>query len=514
MFLDTALYSWNQAASSYGLPPYSQAALNEEFGGPPRDMGYGPAGEIGARHSAVPLFKLNPALRPFWQAQARYKALYGGRASSKSHDAAGFSIFLTRIMKLKIMCARQFQNRIDESVYTLIKNKIEEGGLTDEYAFTKNSIIHRKTGSEYLFYGIARNINEIKSTEGVDILWLEEAQYLTEEQWNIIEPTIRKEGSQIWLIWNPDELLDFIYQRFVVNPPPDCVSRHINWNENGFLSETMLKIIHNAYIEDKKKAEHIYGGIPKTGGDKSVINLEFILASIDAHKKVPDWPTDGKRRIGFDVADDGDDKNATTEVRGNIIWEVDEWEGLEDQLLKSCTKVFNKAKDTNAEVTYDSIGVGAHVGSKFKEINDEGGHSFKLSYDAFNAGGKVRDPEKTYMKLPHVNITNQEHFSNIKAQEWDAVATMFRKTYEVITQGAKHPTDELISINSETIPPKLLNQMCQELAAPRKDVDGLGKFKVESKKDMKEKRGIKSPNIADSVIMAVRKPKRKSATFF
>lgn len=460
------------------------------------------------------VFQLNPALRDFWAAPARYKALYGGRASSKSHDAAGFSVFLTRTLKVKIMCARQFQNRIDESVYTLIKNKIEAAGFTNEYIFTKSSIIHKSTGSEYLFYGIARNLNEIKSTEGVDILWLEEVQYLTEEQWKVIEPTIRKEGSQVWLIWNPDELMDFVYQRFVVDPPPDCVSRLINWQENPFLSETMLKIIRHAYAEDRKSAEHIYGGIPKTGGDKSVISLEFILAAIDAHKKVPNWPLDGKRRIGFDVADDGEDKNATTEVHGNIIWSVDEWEGLQDQLLKSCTRVFLAAKEANAEVTYDSIGVGAHVGSKFAEINSEGGHSFKLSYDAFNAGGGVRDPDKAYMKLPHVTITNHEHFSNIKAQEWDGVATMFRKTYEVVTQGAKHPIDELISINSETIPKKLLDKMCQELAAPRKDVDGLGKFKVESKKDMKEKRGIKSPNIADSVIMAIRKPKRKPATFF
>lgn len=515
--LATDINSWNAAANDYDRQPYSQTDLDREFGGPPRDMGYGQASEI--RPEAGPMaqqapFRLNPVLRAFWTSRSRYKALYGGRASSKSHDAAGFSIYLTRIMKLKIMCARQFQNRIDESVYTLIKNKIEEGGFGREYHFTKNSIIHKETGSEYLFYGIARNLNEIKSTEGVDILWLEEAQYLTEDQWNIIEPTIRKENSEVWLIWNPDELMDFIYQRFVVNPPPNCISRQINWTENEFLSDTMLAIINNAYAEDKKSAEHIYGGIPKTGGDKSVINLEFILAAIDAHKKIPDWPTDGKRRIGFDVADDGEDKNATVLARGNIIWDVAEWEGLEDQLLKSSTRVFNLAEENNAEVTYDTIGVGAHVGSKFAEINNEGDRAFKLSYDGFNAGGKVPDPDKIYQKLPHLNITYGEHFSNAKAVAWYDVAEMFRKTYEVVVDGAKHPVDELISINRETIPERLLNQLCQELAAPRKDIDGFGKAKVESKKDMREKRGVKSPNIADAVIMAIRKPKRKKATFF
>ncbi|WP_217468825.1 phage terminase large subunit, partial [Staphylococcus aureus] len=82
--------------------------------------------------------------------------------------------------------------------------------------FTKNSIKHKSTGSEFLFYGIARNLSEIKSTEGIDILWLEEAHYLTQEQWEVIEPTIRKENSEIWIIFNPNEVTDFVYQNFVV----------------------------------------------------------------------------------------------------------------------------------------------------------------------------------------------------------------------------------------------------------------------------------------------------------
>ncbi|MGQ4796605.1 PBSX family phage terminase large subunit [Escherichia coli] len=175
------------------------------------------------------IYSLNPALREFWQTESRYKALYGGRASSKSHDAAGFAVYLAANYKLKFMCARQFQNRISESVYTLIKDKIEASEFNGEFTFTNNSIKHKTTGSEFLFYGIARNLAEIKSTEGVDILWLEEANYLTKEQWEVIEPTIRKEHSQIWLIWNPDELMDFIYQNFVVNPPADCVHKQINW---------------------------------------------------------------------------------------------------------------------------------------------------------------------------------------------------------------------------------------------------------------------------------------------
>lgn len=458
------------------------------------------------------MYQLNPALRDFWRKPARNKVLPGGRASSKSHDAAGFAVYLAANYKLKFLCARQFQNRIAESVYTLIKDKIENSEYRNEFHLTNKTIIHKTTGSEFLFYGIARNLSEIKSTEGVDVLWLEEAHYLTEEQWETIEPTIRKEGSQVWVIFNPNEEMDFAYRYFVRNPPPDTVVRHINWDENPFLSETMLKIIRNMYATDPVKAEHIYGGVPKTGNDKSVISMVYIKAALDAHKHpTKGWDISGSKRIGFDVADDGDDLNAWCKMHGNVIVGAHAWEGLEDELLKSSTLVFNEALEFGSTITYDSIGVGAHVGSKMKELNEA--RNQKIQYDPFNAGGKVENPDKVYMELPHTKILNKDHFSNIKAQKWDEVATRFRKTHEYITQGIKHPIDELISIDSSRIDSKVLDQLMMELSAPRKDVDMMGKFKVEGKKDML-KRGIKSPNMADAVIMAAIMPKRRAASFF
>lgn len=467
--------------------------------------------------AAAATYRMNPALRDFWITPARYKILHGGRASSKSHDAAGMAVYLARNYQVKFMCARQFQNRLDESVFTLVKAKIEEARALNEFTFTKHSILHRRTGSEFLFYGIARNLQEIKSTEGVDILWLEEAHYLTEEQWNVIEPTIRAEGSEIWIIFNPDEVTDFVYQRFVLRPPENTLVRQINWQENPFLSQTMLDVIAAAYKEDKKKATHIYGGVPKTGSDKSVINLQFILAAIDAHKKIDarrGWTHTGQRVIGFDVADDGEDKNAIVHNHGNILVGVEEWDGLEDELLKSSTKVYSAAKEWGASVTYDSIGIGAHVGSKFSELNDAQRGAYRLSYDAFNAGGRVLDPDGIYMKLPHVNITNGEYFSNIKAQMWWAVADRFRKTFEAIEHGKEYPLDEMVSLDSSAMDRRLLDRLCIELSSPRKDIDGFGKVKVESKKDMLEKRGVKSPNMADAAIMSLIKPKRDAAGFF
>lgn len=153
---------------------------------------------------------LNPALRDFWSRAAndngepiRNRVLYGGRASSKSWDAAGFAIFLAQKYKVKFLCARQFQNKIEESVYALLVATIDRFGLRAQFRILDNKIIHRRTGSEFVFYGLWRHINEIKSLEGIDICWLEEAHALTEDQWRVLEPTIRKAGSQFWIIFNP-----------------------------------------------------------------------------------------------------------------------------------------------------------------------------------------------------------------------------------------------------------------------------------------------------------------------
>lgn len=460
------------------------------------------------------MYQLNPYLKDFWLTKARYKVLYGGRASSKSHDAAGFAVYLAANFKLKFLCVRQFQNKISESVYTLLKDKIEGSEYKGEFNLLKNSIEHKRTKSEFLFYGIARNVDEIKSTEGVDILWLEEAHALTEDQWDIIEPTIRKEGSEIWIIFNPDEEADFVYQNFVVRPPKNAVVRKINWQNNPFLSDTMKEVIKNMYDRDPKKADYVYEGIPKTGGDKSVINRAYLKAALNLHKHPTlGWEPTGNHRLGYDVADDGEDLNAMAYVHGNVLKWVETWEGLEDELLKSATKVYVKAKELNATITYDSIGVGAFVGGKFEDLNDNSTDNYKVQYDAFNAGAKVNEPDEVFLELPHVKILNKEHFANIKAQKWTEVAERLRKTFEYANGLAVYPTDELISIDTDGWTEQEVEQFLFEVSSPRKDVDLTGKFKVESKKDM-AKRGVKSPNKADAFIMAVMKPIRAPMGFF
>jgi phage terminase large subunit len=438
---------------------------------------------------------LNPVLRDFWTEPARNRVLYGGRSSSKSWDAAGFAIYLASTHRVRFLCTRQFQNKIAESVYTLLKVQIERFGLHGEFEVLRTGIKHCTTGSEFLFYGLWRHIDEIKSLEGIDVCWIEEAHNLTEEQWKILEPTLRNESSQFWVIFNPRLLSDFVYQRFVRNPPPDTVKREINYSENPFLSQTILKVIENLKAEDEDEYRHIYLGEPKTDDDQAVIKRSWVLAAVDVHKRFGITPT-GRKRIGFDIADGGADKCATVMSHGVIATHSDEWKASEDELLKSCKRVHERAVLEGSEVDYDSIGIGAFAGAHFKELN--AAKAANIQAFKFNASGKVIDPDAHINPDDKNSPKNADYYSNLKAQAWWGVADRFRRTYAAIKRGDATGADILISISSEV---DFLDQLIDELSTPFMDFDTAGRVKVESKRDL-AKREVRSPNLADAFIMA------------
>lgn len=414
--------------------------------------------------------------------------------SSKSWDAAGFAIFLASNYKIRVLCTRQFQNKIAESVYTLLKIQAERFGLADEFKFTESSIIHTGTGSEFIFYGIARNLDEIKSTESVDIGWHEECHLMTAAQWQTINPTLRGEGSQHWMIFNPRFANDFVYQNFVANPPANTITRLINYTENPFLSDTALELIAAEKERDPELFDNIYLGVPLVDGERTIIKMSWIESAIDAHVKLGFKP-EGEKRIGFDVADDGADKCANVYTHGSVALWCEEWKGAEDKLMQSCSRTYNNAREREAVIRYDSIGVGAGCGSKFDELNQSSG--MRIRYSKFNAGDRVFRPDAYYTKSESQRVKNSDQFSNLKAQVWWLVADRFRNTYDAIANGTKYQQDELISISS-TMP--MLAKLKAELSTPKRDFDLNGKVKVESKKDL-ARRDVPSPNLADAFAM-------------
>jgi len=406
---------------------------------------------------------------------------------------------------------RQFQNKISQSVYTVLVDTIRRNKCENEYTILNNVLRHKRTGSEFYFYGIQRNIDEIKGFEGCDIAWIEEGDGLTKEQWKVIEPTIRKEGSEIWLLYNPNLVTDFVETNFKHDPENGVIVRHINYDENPFISDKMLRTINRLKEADYEEYEHIYLGVPRLDDDNVIIKRSWVMAAIDANIKLGIEPS-GKKRIGFDVADSGKDKCAEIYVHGFHAVSGNQWKAKEDELMKSCKRVYSKALALGAEVDYDSIGVGALCGSKFNEMNEERrskGEPGKVSYSKFIANAGVANPDKYYIDTEDVKIKNKDFFHSLKDQSWTLAADRFRNTYNAVTKNEKFEEDEIFSISSDLDD---LQQLIYELTIVKKDTDNNGKMKVESKKDLK-KRDIESTNYADAYIMA-NSPHENNVGFF
>lgn len=437
---------------------------------------------------------LNPNLKDFWLTRTlpdstpvTTRVLYGGRMSSKSHDAAGMIIARANHHKEVVLCTRMYQNRIADSVYTLLKNKIEYFGLQDRFKIYADAIENIVTGSFFRFYGIARNIDEIKSFEGATIWWNEESHNLTKEMYTTIRPTImRNDGAEMWFTFNPKLMTDYAYQRLVLNPPKGSLVRKINYDENSFLSESALRDIAAEFEEDKEQAEHIYLGVPLTDDEHAIIKRSWIEAAIDAHIKL-DLDLTGRNTVGYDVADSGSDKNAVVRFNGCIAEFVEEWSAGEDELDVSALRAWQSVG--NGELIYDAIGVGAHVGVTLKNHNVK-----QTKYHKFIAGGAVMHPDKLYAP----DIKNKQKFENLKAQAWQDVGDRLRNTYNAVNKDMKFEPSELISISSGL---NHLESLKTELATPRKSTSKRGLDMVETKQDL-AKREVKSPNKADAFIMA------------
>lgn len=170
---------------------------------------------------------------------SRYKVMHGGRGGLKSWGFARVAVFLASIRKTRFLCSREYQNSIEESVHHTICSQIEILGLDQYFDVTKRSITSY-TGSEFIFAGLRTNPAKIKSTEGVDIAWIEEGEKTSDESLKILIPTIRKPRSEIWVGFNPDLPTDPVSQRFIVGkPPPRSRVLRTSWRDNPWLSDEL-----------------------------------------------------------------------------------------------------------------------------------------------------------------------------------------------------------------------------------------------------------------------------------
>jgi phage terminase large subunit len=182
--------------------------------------------------SAVANVQLGEAFGPLFQ-PFRYKALFGGRGTAKSVSISTALSLIAHKSRKRIVCGRQFQNSIRDSSKSTIEAAITNLNLQREFNVTHNEIVHRKTDSRFTFVGLERNKDSIKSLNDVDIFWIEEARNVSNESLEILIPTIRKPGSEIWASWNPvfaDDPIDDFFRG--AHPPKNAYIRHVKIHDN------------------------------------------------------------------------------------------------------------------------------------------------------------------------------------------------------------------------------------------------------------------------------------------
>jgi len=258
--------------------------------------------------------------KPLYESKARYKIYYGGRGSSKSWGFAEALVHHTSKYNVRVLCCREVQKSIRDSSYRLILDTIERYGLLDQYYVTNNTIRHIYTGSTIIFDGL-RNSTALKSMAGIDICWVEEGESVTLQSWTDLRNTIRDNGSEIWISFNPRFTVDPTWQLFVENPPTDSVVVHMNYNHNPFFPAGLEQERQDEYDKclktgDMQRYEWIWLGKPIGEEFNTLITPGIIQEARERNL----YPSNDEAIVaGLDVARYGDDDIEFVVRQGNEI---------------------------------------------------------------------------------------------------------------------------------------------------------------------------------------------------
>jgi phage terminase large subunit len=378
----------------------------------------------------------------------RYKIYYGGRGGAKSWSFARALVGEAYRRPLRILCTREFQNSIADSVHRLITDQISALDLDAWFTITQTSI-KSHCGSEFIFKGLQRSIQEIKSTEGVDICWVEEAQTISEDSWEILIPTIRKEGSEIWISFNPQQDTDPTFRRFVLNTPPDSILQKVNWSQNPNFPEVLNREREYMLRTDPDAYQHVWEGFCRQISDAIVFRGRFVVETFDAP------PSDARLYYGLDF---GFSQDPMALVR---CW-------MRDNVLY---------------VDHESYGIGVELDDIAEFINRVPGA------DTWPIRGDSSRPET-------ISHARRRGFDMAAAKKWngsveDGIAVMKGFEKIIIHQRCKHTAEEFrlysyeVDRQTNDILPKICDKHNHCIDAIRYALDGF----------------IKRPNFFDNIDM-------------
>jgi len=232
--------------------------------------------------------------------KARYRVLYGGRGGSKSWNISRALLLKGCENPIRVLCAREFQTSIKDSVHKLLCDQIFALDIQAHYEITERSI-RGINGTEFIFAGVKNNTNNIKSIEGIDICWVEEAQSVSSNSWNILLPTIRKIDSEIWVSFNPELPTDETWKRWVLQPPENAVVQKINWSDNPYFPEVLDLERRALQGRDIEAYNNVWEGIPRQTVNGAIFAKEVTMADLEG--RICNVPYDATKGVNavFDL---------------------------------------------------------------------------------------------------------------------------------------------------------------------------------------------------------------------
>jgi len=450
--------------------------------------------------------RLTDKLVPFLTTPKRFKVAFGGRSGTKSYSISEILLYLVDRYGYKVGCFREHQNTIEDSVHSMLSDSIQRRGLTG-FKVHKSTIEH-KNGGKFRFKGLARSAEGVKSFNGFNIFWLEEAQFVSQQSLKMLTPTLREEGSECWLSLNPLSRLDHVSQRFILPFYNELMTKGVyeddlhyivwtNYDENPWMPETLnLERQLDKQILSKAEYDHIWLGHFNDTVENAVIHAEWFDAAIDAHKKLNIEPT-GAEIVTHDPSDLGPDDKALVHRHGILI---------KDAQLKATGNVnegFDWAIGYAREVKPDWFIWDANgIGLPFIEQVDDAFKGTKTDYIAFNSNNTVEEPEAIYSGTEYDKMksrTNKDAFYNLRAQKIWHLRDRFAKTYLAVEKGVYTNPADIISIDSSIDCIDVLrSETCRIPRIPNR----LGKIQIMSKEQMLSKHKIQSPNLFDAMTMS------------
>ena len=446
----------------------------------------------------------------------RIKIAVGGRGSGKSIGVGDIMLMLADHGE-RICCTREFQNSIDDSIHETLKQEIDRLGV-EGFRVTNNNVIS-SNGGEIFYKGLARNITSLKSIAGINRLWIEEGESVSDRSLKVLTPSVRSSVAanlsddqnppEIWITMNRASRQDAIAKKYLSRAESDLA--RCGRYEDDLIMVVQVNHTENPWFpveleqersDDKENLtadeyDHIWGGSYSDTVPSAIIKKEWFNAAIDAHIKLGITPT-GAVTATHDPADQGGDSKGYACKKGILWTDIDEIVSHDGNT--ACDEATSRAIDANADMfVYDEDGMGALLRRQI----DDSLKGIKCEIRPYRGSGEVDDKKAKYDGVHSKGSkdkpkTNADTFYNRRTQRYIALANRFYNTYQAVIKGKYVDPDTIISISSD-IP--LLDKVRTEVCSIPKIPNGAGKIQLMSKKDMKRLHDLDSPGMADCLAM-------------